>query len=290
MIDTYLLKYLVELQNSGTLSDAAVNLHLSQSALSRSMQKIEQVIGVELFLRKKNSIALNDNGKLFAQLAQNILCQIHDAIEKVREFDRKNRTIFVGACAPVPLNKIIFLLNQNFPDVSISSELNAEEYLLNGLHNEIFNLVILHECPNARELFKLKCGSEKLFLAVPRNHNFANKDGVFLEELNGEKVLLYSKIGFWYDLCKKKAPNAKFLMQTERDVFKELAEATPFLSFTTDFLIDNGFAQKNCLYKPVLNTEAEVTYYCVCKSNYVSRFKNCFDSISKNSRDYPIFL
>ena len=66
MIDTYLLKYFVEVQNSGTLSDAAVNLHISQSVLSRSMQKIEQVIGVELFLRKKNSIVLNDNGIFFA--------------------------------------------------------------------------------------------------------------------------------------------------------------------------------------------------------------------------------
>ena len=53
MIDTYLLKYFVEVKNPGTLFDVAVNLHLSQSTLSRSMQKIEQVIGVELFLRKK---------------------------------------------------------------------------------------------------------------------------------------------------------------------------------------------------------------------------------------------
>ena len=42
---------------------------------------------------------------------------MHNAVEKVRKLDRKNRTIFVGACAPVPLNKIIFLLNQKFPDL-----------------------------------------------------------------------------------------------------------------------------------------------------------------------------
>ncbi len=73
MIETYLLKYLAEFEKSGTLSEAAKNLFVSQSALSRSMQKLEQIIGVSLFERKKNSIALNDNGKLAAEYAKNIL-------------------------------------------------------------------------------------------------------------------------------------------------------------------------------------------------------------------------
>ena len=68
-------------------------------------------------------------------------------------------------------------------------------------------------------------------------------------------------------------------MQTERDVFKELAEAAPFLSFTTDFLILNGLAP-----------EADVSYYCVCKSDYLGHFKDFFDSLSQNRRDYPVLL
>lgn len=284
MIETYLWKQLVALAKYGTLSEVANRLNLSQSALSRSMQKLEQHIGVELFVRKKNSIALNDNGILAAQFAEKILALADDALEKIREFDRKNRTIFIGSCAPVPLHEIIFLLTQDFPDVSIHSELKDDQYLISGLQNDLFNLAILHERPNDENFFSLKCGGEKLFLAVPHEHHLATKDGIFLEELNGEKVLLYSKIGFWYHLCLQKAPNAKFLMQSERDVFKELVEVSPFLSFTTDVLIKTGHAQKNCIYKPILNTEANVIYYCVCKSNQKNRFKNLFTKLpSKNS-------
>ncbi|MBQ3441856.1 MAG: LysR family transcriptional regulator [Selenomonadaceae bacterium] len=284
MIETYLWKQLVALAKYGTLSEVANRLNLSQSALSRSMQKLEQHIGVELFVRKKNSIALNDNGIEAAQFAEKILALADDALEKIREFDRKNRTIFIGSCAPVPLHEIIFLLTQDFPDVSINSELKDDQYLISGLQNNLFNLAILHERPNDEKFFSLKCGGEKLFLAVPHEHRFATKDGIFLEELNGEKVLLYSKIGFWYNLCLQKAPNAKFLMQSERDVFKELVEVSPFLSFTTDVLIKTGHAQKNCIYKPILNTEANVTYYCACKSNQKNRFKNLFTKLpSQNS-------
>ena len=284
MIETYLWEQLTAFAKYGTLSEAANQLNLSQSALSRSMQKLEQVIGVELFVRKKNSIALNDNGILAAQFAEKILALTDEAIEKIREFDRKNRTIFIGSCAPVPMHEIIFLITQDFPDVSIHSELKDDQYLINGLQNDSFNLVIVHERPTDEKLFCLKCGGEKLFLAVPHEHPFTQKDGIFLEELNGEKILLYSKIGFWYNLCLQKAPNAKFLMQSERDVFKELVEVSPFLSFTTDVLIEAGHAQKNCIYKPILNAEADVTYYCICKSEQKNRFQNLFSKLpAKNS-------
>ncbi|MBQ6976358.1 MAG: LysR family transcriptional regulator [Selenomonadaceae bacterium] len=53
MIETYLLEYLVELEKNKTLSDAAKKLFVTQSALSRSMQKLEKILGVEIFSRKK---------------------------------------------------------------------------------------------------------------------------------------------------------------------------------------------------------------------------------------------
>ena len=289
MIEMYLLKQLTAFAKYKTLSEAAKQLNLSQSALSRSMQRMEQFIGVNLFIRKKNSIALNDNGILAARYAEKILSLADEAVEKIHEFDRKSRTIFIGSCAPVPMHEIIFLLTQDFPDVSISSELKDDEYLVNGLKADSLDIVILRKIPADEKFFSLKCGSEKLFLAVPFGHRFEKKDGIFLEELNGEKVLLYSEIGFWYNLCKEKAPDAKFLMQSERDVFKELVEVSPFLSFTTDVIIESGHAQKNCTYKPVLNAEADVIYYCVCKVDKKNRFKNLFAKLpAKNSINQKI--
>lgn len=284
MIETYLLKYFAEMEKCKTFSKAAENLYLSPSALSRSMQKLEQIVGVELFTHKKNSIALNDNGKFFAKYVSEILTQIENSVEQVRNFDRKNRTISVGCCAPVPMNEIIFLLNQHFSDVPISSELNTDDYLLNSLREDFFNLVVLHKIPNDEDLFFTKCCSEKLFLAVPKNHPFAEKEGIYLEELNGKKILLYSKIGFWYDLCKEKAPQARFLLQCDRSIFQDLIDSAVFLSFSSDIFLEKGYANPNCVYKPVLDAEADVTYYCVCKFSQKNRFENLFaDLRTENS-------
>ena len=57
MIEIYLLEQLCAFAECGTLSAAAEKLHISQPALSRSMKKIEDVCGVELFERNNSKIS-----------------------------------------------------------------------------------------------------------------------------------------------------------------------------------------------------------------------------------------
>lgn len=63
MIELEQLKQLIAFAKHGTLSKASENLYISQPALSRSIQKLEKTLGVELFDRKKNKMKLNKNGK-----------------------------------------------------------------------------------------------------------------------------------------------------------------------------------------------------------------------------------
>ncbi|MBR2214657.1 MAG: LysR family transcriptional regulator [Selenomonadaceae bacterium] len=281
MLETYLLEQLAAFAEYGTLSDAARQLNLSQSALSRSMQKMENIIGVPLFSRKRNHIALNENGKIAAEYAKQMLREQRDMIEKVRAFDRKRRTISLGCCAPVPQNEVMKLLSEHFTDFSISAELNSDSSLLSGLKNDFFQLVVLHEKPTDEALYIKPCGSERLFISLPPAHPLSKRQGIRLGDLDGEHILLYAKIGFWYELCVKKMPRAKFLMQHEREVFKELADVSALPSFTTDVLIHHGYAQKNRIHVPILDVEANVTYYIVCQKEQQARFQQFFDALAK---------
>lgn len=56
MIEIYLLEQLAAVAKYGTLSAAAEHLHLAQPSLSRSMQKLEDLLGVTLFERKKTEL------------------------------------------------------------------------------------------------------------------------------------------------------------------------------------------------------------------------------------------
>ena len=69
MFELYLLRQLAAFKEYGTLSEAAERLYLSQPALSRNMRKLEEEIGVPLFVRSRNKLELNENGILTAELA-----------------------------------------------------------------------------------------------------------------------------------------------------------------------------------------------------------------------------
>ena len=56
------------------LSGAAEPLHLSQPALNRSMQRLEDELQVPLFDRQKNKIEFNENGRMAADHPDWILC------------------------------------------------------------------------------------------------------------------------------------------------------------------------------------------------------------------------
>ena len=67
MIEIHLFKQLAAFADCGTLSAAAEQLHISQPALSRSMQRLEAELQVTLFTRQKNRIELNECGRMAPQ-------------------------------------------------------------------------------------------------------------------------------------------------------------------------------------------------------------------------------
>lgn len=72
-MEMFLLEQFVAFAKNGTLTKAAEELHISQPALSRSMKKIEEELGVSLFERHGNRIELNETGKVAAEYAQRVL-------------------------------------------------------------------------------------------------------------------------------------------------------------------------------------------------------------------------
>lgn len=72
------LHQLVTIANVGTISKAAEIIHLSQPALTRSMQRLESEWNVTLFDRQKNKVALNKTGELAVQYARRILDDVEN--------------------------------------------------------------------------------------------------------------------------------------------------------------------------------------------------------------------
>ena len=279
MFELYQLEQLLAVAECGTLSGAAERLHLSQPALSRSMQRLEAELQVQLFDRQKNKIELNENGRMAVEYAQQIIGRSRDMIGRIQAFDRSRRTILVGSCAPAPLWEIPPLLSDLYPDRTISSEMRENEVLLQGLRDGVYQLIVL-PCPVEEDgLICVKYGEEHLFFSLPPAHPLSGSGSLHLRDLDGEVMLLRSRLGFWNRVTDEKMRNTRFLVQ-EDSAFDELVKPSALPCFTTDLAIRREGHMPNRVEIPIVDEEAHVSYYCLCRASGQGELKGFFRSIA----------
>lgn len=276
MIEIHLFEQLAAFASCGTLSAAAEELHISQPALSRSMQRLEEELGVKLFDRQKSRLTLNENGELTVRFARSLLMQESSMIEQIREFDRKRRTISLGSCTPILIPDFVSLLSRLYDGMTISTEVTGDPNLEQRLRENKYQLAILNREPDKNEFYSVPVENEHLFVFLPPVHPLADAEGLYLRDLDGQTFLLYSQIGFWDGLCRREMPNARFLLQQDMDVLDELVGNSALPAFTTDYVMNRTQTTPDRIAIPILDEEANVTYYCTCLKSEKARFNPVF--------------
>lgn len=279
MIELYVLRQFVTFASAGTLSEAAEILHLSQPALSRNMKKLEDDLGITLFIRKKNKLELNENGEYVLGLTQKLLEDADSLTIKAREFDRRNRTIALGVCAPAPVWQLTPLLSNRYPHMALQTEMDGCSRLLAGLESNIYQLIVVNEKPEGKQYYYKECGKESLMFALPKGHRYSRRKSLSFAEMNGENILLLSDIGFWNFVQTEKMPDSRFLVQSDRFDLNELVQASSLVSFTSDLAEKYIEVASGRINVPISDEEAAVTYYLVCKAENKKEFMPLFSAL-----------
>ena len=111
MLDLYELEQFVAFAELGTLSRVAEKFHISTPSITRSMQHLEESLGVSLFSRGKNRIELNDTGRFTVEYARKLLADAKQTVDQIQAFDTRRKTIMIRSCAPAPLLKLLPKVN-----------------------------------------------------------------------------------------------------------------------------------------------------------------------------------
>lgn len=263
MIEMYMLAQLVAIADCGTMTKAAEQLHLSQPALSRTINKIEDLMQVKLFDRSKNKIALNENGKLAVEFARRILNEGNNMVERVRSFDLSRRTISIVSCAPAPLWTIGPILTELYPNTKISGEMFYHDDMLSQLNNGNCQILITPKKTDSPDIVCRKLFDEQLHVSVPPAHPLAEYDEVSFSDLDGETMLLYSDLGYWHEIHKQKTPNTRYILQHEYDSMNELIKASALPCFVTNITKVLHKSIENRITIPISDNEATASFY-VC--------------------------
>lgn len=178
MFELVQLEQLLAINKYGTLSKASEALMLSQPALSRSIQRLEDELMVPLFTRQKNKITFNENGKIALEFSKRILDESYEMKNHLQALERSRNTISIGSCAPAPMWTLTPTISAMFQDRTIQSEMKPINELIDGLINNKYHVIIMNKELDLPNIECYEYCNEQLYISLPPAHPLAMRDTV----------------------------------------------------------------------------------------------------------------
>lgn len=268
MIEYYLLEELVTFAKYGTVAKTAEVLGLTQPAVTHSMKKLEEELGVTLFIRKPNKLYLSETGKYTAREAKKLIDDNLDFTKRVKQFEKDQTTLVVGVNAPGPGIVLRSLHDQNIQIVSDLVESNFE----NLLAEHQVTCLLLNFPIEDRDITSTYLGTESMSVNLPADCNLNKNKELSFKMLKGKTILSPSPIGFWTKIYHDEIPDSKIIFQNESSEYSEILQYSVLPFFTTNLTsLDSQWGHNlpdNRSVRPLKDEVAHQKFYaCYLKQN-----------------------
>ncbi len=161
---------------------ASERLFLSQPALSKKIQRLEDKLKGALFVRSRRRVALTDAGKSFLPKAARLLQDAEDAFcETQAAFEGRAGTLRIGfgiASVPEILPQTIVRFRKLYPDVELRMREMSSPSQISSLIESRLDAGILRMPVTNRKLMCIPLFSEHLVLATPADDPYRSKEGI----------------------------------------------------------------------------------------------------------------
>ncbi|MFM0299001.1 LysR family transcriptional regulator [Paraburkholderia sediminicola] len=186
-VDLDALRAFVAVAVHGSFHDAAIELSLSASALTRRIKRLEEALDVILFERTTRNVVMTQAGQLFLPRAQSVLRELEASLQLVTEASRRHSGQLTIACIPTVakflLPKIIGNYHRRRPEVRlrlIETNLATVTRRVSDGDAEFGIAFLVNETP---ELAIEELLTDPYVLACPIDHPLAARETVAWREL-----------------------------------------------------------------------------------------------------------
>lgn len=166
------IQHFIHTAELGSVSKASKRLNIVQPALSQSLKRLEEDLGVALFTRSRRGMELTDAGTTFLEHAYGILNQYNKAKESISAIGKVASGQVSIALTSSTLNVMAVPLCQaiqeHYPDISLSLEEGLAANIQLGLNAGWYDLVISHLAEPGQAAKSEPLIEEELFLAGPQ--------------------------------------------------------------------------------------------------------------------------
>lgn len=186
------LRYFLHVADRGNFTRAAEDLAISQPALSRSIQKLEEELGQPVLERKTRSVSLTDAGILLQARAQQVLALLDDTKAEIADDGRSGR-VRIGAIptiAPYLLPEVLRQFSQEHPHATVVVQESTTDALVERCLQGELDLAVLALPLPAKRLAVEELFDEELLLVLPPGHPLAGKDKIRLGDVEPYQFVL----------------------------------------------------------------------------------------------------
>ena len=193
-MDIHHIRYFLAVCETLNFTRAAERCNVTQPALSRAIQQLEEEVGGLLFRRARNLTHVTDLGLLMKPRLQQILDGLSDVKRDAKRFlTLEDASITLGimcTIGPRRLTGLIAEFGRRFPGVSIK--------LIEGIASDLGSRIEVGELDLAimanPEGFSERIEAQRLYderfvIAFPEQHRFAKMNGIPMREIHGESYL-----------------------------------------------------------------------------------------------------
>ncbi|WP_194435072.1 LysR family transcriptional regulator [Vibrio fluminensis] len=209
-MDSKHLKHFVTVAEFGHFTQAAKALHIAQPALSISIKKFEQQLGMALFRRTDRKVELTDEGKVLLKHAKRVLQQIDDAKLAMDELKGLEKgEVRLGAPSMMGsyfFPQVLMAFKSRYPNLKLTlvdaGTGSIRKMLLNGeLDIGVINLD--KQVPDDLETDILL--HSEMVAVVGKDHPFASKQSVRFDEFFEQDLVMFKEGYFHRDYIEAKA-------------------------------------------------------------------------------------
>ncbi len=172
---------------------AALRLGLSQPQVSRHVRALEDVLGVELFLRTGRRTALTDAGAAVVEHARETLGaveRLHARAEVARRGGAGRVTVgFVWSTLGAYLPRLVAAAAEQHGGIELSVRQLRFVDVVPALRRGDVDIAIVRTPRGRNEMVRLLLRREPSMLALPDGHPLAACDSVAVEQLDGQPLI-----------------------------------------------------------------------------------------------------
>lgn len=177
----------------GSYTRAAVELHLTQPAVSMQIKQLEDSAGLPLFEQLGKKIYLTPAGQEMRHYCRNITQQLEEVdrvMAEMKGLERGRLAIAVASTANYFAPRLLATFNQRYPQSVISLDVTNREGLLQHLDANDIDLVIMGRPPEGLDLVAEPFTENPLVVIAAPDHPLVKLQGIPLERLQSETFVV----------------------------------------------------------------------------------------------------